>query len=177
MPTTPSTTAQAIAAAQGDELAALATPVTALQTAIASGNLAPAAMVDPLLSLGFQTENNLSGIGSNSYSNTPLVDIPGTSWTFTAPIAKKYTVHVDTLMFFTAGANPFGAIRLVVNGDAGPTVTIHTATLNLLLPIHTMHSALCAAGSNTIKLQWSCNSATYTIATNASTYCNYIVSG
>jgi len=127
--------------------------------------------------IGLQTENNITGFSPNSYSNTPLADVPGSSWTFTAPVAKKYIVHVDTLMFFTAGANPFGALRLVVNGDAGPTVTFHTVTLNLLLPIHTMHSALCVAGANTIKLQWSCNSATYTVNVNASTYANYIVSG
>jgi hypothetical protein len=47
---TPSTTAQSIATSQGNNLANLATPLTGLQSAIAGGNLGPAAMIDPILS-------------------------------------------------------------------------------------------------------------------------------
>lgn len=53
MPFTPSTTAQAIATTAGSNMASLTTPLTALQTSIAGGNLAPAAYIDAFSSYSY----------------------------------------------------------------------------------------------------------------------------
>lgn len=45
----PSATAQAVATGIGDDMANLATPITGMQTSIAAGNLAPATLVDGII--------------------------------------------------------------------------------------------------------------------------------
>lgn len=177
MPFTPSTAAQNTAALAGSNMATLATPLTGLQTSISGGNLAPAAYLDAILSsVGFQVENAITGLASNSTTSTSFVDMPGTSWTFTAPIGKKYVVHCDTAAYFSAGSIPFGNIRLVVNGDAGPSVILQNGTLVSYVPVHVMHAATLAAGSNTIKLQWAAGSGN-TMNVNSFAYANYVVTG
>jgi hypothetical protein len=170
---TPSTAAQNTAALAGSNQASLAAPLTALQTSISGGNLAPAALFDALLSsLGTQLESN-NALGNNTTTSNSFADVPGSSITFTAPIAKSYTVHCDFAFIFNSGSN--ANFRLVVNGSNGPTL-ITGAPSSGHTAIHLMHSATCVAGANTIKVQWAAN-AVASISTNSNDYANYIVSG
>lgn len=136
------------------------------------------AMADAILcAVGFQLESNNS-INGASATSTSYVDVAGSSITFTAPIARVYTVHCDTSIFFTAGTTPFANMRLVVNGNNGPDMNIQepgTAS-GTYRQLHLMHAAACAAGSNTIKLQWKVQSGV-TINGGTSSMANYIISG
>jgi len=136
------------------------------------------ALMDSILcASGVQVENNIT-LSANNTNAGSFVDMPGTSFTFTAPIAKTYTVHCDLAFFFSVGTSGtgYGAVRLVVNGSNGAEVVAGASSLNNLIPLHTMHSAACLVGANTIKLQWAVFGTT-TINTNTTAYANYIVSG
>lgn len=129
-----------------------------------------------LCSTGFQVESN-NPETAHSTSSSTFVDMPGASFTFTAPIAKTYVVHADTAVFFSV-AGGVGYLRLVVNGSNGPTLTFGgsgTAT-TVQWPVHLMHAAACVAGANTIKIQWGVFGTT-TINTDTNSYANFIVSG
>lgn len=175
---TPSTAAQNTAALAGNNQASLVSPISALKNSISSGNLAPAALFDAILSsVGVQLESN-NALSANSTSSASFVDVPGSSITFTAPIAKTYVVHCDFAFYITSGTS--GAqFRLVVNGDNGPTLTFGGTNqpLSTHTPLHLMHSAACVAGANTIKIQWLGISGTTTVNVNGGDYANYIVSG
>jgi hypothetical protein len=174
---TPSQAAQNTAALAGSNLASLASPLSALQTSITGGNLGPAAYIDAVLSsIGVQLESN-NALTVNSTTSATYTDVPGTSITFTAPIAKKYVAHCDFAFFFSAGTSPAANVRLVVNGSNGPDMIVGAAALNTHFPIHLMHSATCVVGSNTIKVQWQTQGGTPTLNINAFDYANYIVSG
>lgn len=173
MPFTPSTAAQNTATLAGSNEANLASPLPALQTSITGGNLGPAAYIDALLSaLGTQLESN-NPLGNNTATGS-FNDVPGSSITFTAPIAKSYTVHCDFSASFSVGG--YGFARLVVNGDDGPGIIIHQLTTSVHVAVHLMHSANCAAGANTIKVQWYAVAGTMN-TTSTIDYANYIVSG
>lgn len=135
------------------------------------------AIADVILSsTGFQVSASPT-LGANNTSSITYVDVPASSFTFTAPIAKTYTVHCDFGPFFSAGVSPNADIALVINGNVGPRVTINDVNLGIFNPVHVMHAAACAAGSNTIKLQWRVGVNTFTVNTSGASYANYIVTG
>lgn len=173
----PSAAAQAAATLAGSNQAALAAPLTALRDSIVAGNLAPAALIDAILSaIGFQIESN-NALAANSTGSTSFGDVPGSSITFTAPIAKTYMVHCDFSAYFTTGSPPaVGLARLVVNGSAGPSMVLH-APLNTHYARHLMHAGACVAGANIIKVQWAVFAAGITMNTDSNDAANYIVSG
>lgn len=91
---TPTTAAQNTAALAGTNQAGLAAPLTALQNSIAAGNLAPAALMDAILSsVGYQGRATVAAIAATTVAST-FTDY-GTAYTFVAPIAKTYLVHVQ----------------------------------------------------------------------------------
>lgn len=174
MPYTPSAAAQSTAALAGSNMASLTTPLTALQTSIAGGNLAPAAYLDAALSaVGFQLEQNIT-LGTASTASSTLASVPSASFTFTASIAKTYLVHCDFGCF--ASAVTGFQLAIVVNGSAGPTVSVCMPAAGTTAGFHLMHSAACIAGTNTITVQWAIASAA-TLSTNGLSYANYIVTG
>jgi hypothetical protein len=128
-----------------------------------------------LNAVGLQLESN-NALTANNTTSTSFVDIPGTSITFTAPIAKTYLVHCDFSMFQSANPAAVHQVRLVVNGNNGPAIWNAPVALNQQSPMHLMHAAACAAGSNTIKLQWAASSGC-TINVNTNSYANYMVGG
>lgn len=173
MPTTPSADAQAIATAQGAELAALATPVTALQTAIAGGNLAPAAMVDPLLTLGYLGSgfiNDAAGLGTASTTATNFGDVGNgsstgfSSWTTPAiTVAKTYLIWCRVSGYVSVGSGRV-FFQLLVDGSAPasqPTTAMTIATSSTagvhLSTTFAIPVALSAA-THTLKLQWKVDS-------------------
>lgn len=170
----PSAAAQATAALAGGNLASLALPMTSLQTSIASGNLAPSAYIDAVLSsVGFQAESNII-LGTASTSSATLANVPGASFSFTAALAKTYLVHCDFGCFASAaGGNSF---RLVVNGNSGPTLTMYIPASGQVCGFHLMHAAACIAGANTIAVQWAAGGVP-TVQTNGNCYANYVVTG
>lgn len=140
-----------------------------------------AAQADVILcSVGFQLESN-SFLSAHNTSSTTYADVPGTSITFSAPVAKTYVVHADFSWFFSAGTDPLAFARLVVNGSAGPELNLNAITANVTaatqFTTHLMHAAACAAGNNTIKLQWRVNNAAFTLNVTNASYSNYIISG
>ncbi len=134
------------------------------------------AVIDNMLcAVGLQIESN-NVLSSNTSTNTSFVDLPGSSITFTATIAKTYLVHCDCAIAQTVGVNTTNQLRLVVNGSNGPAIWANTSVLNAQFSFHLMHSAACVAGANTIKLQWAAASGA-TMAINSNSYANYMVSG
>lgn len=176
MPYTPSAAAQALAVQAAANQAALAAPLTAMQTSIAGGNLAPAAFMDAIVSgaSSFQGESN-NTLSANSTTSGVFADVPGSSITFTALVGKLYTVHCDFAFAQSAGTLVSNQVRLVVNGSNGPTIFALFGVVNSHGSIHLMHAAPCAVGANTIKVQWAAGSGA-TLATTTSSYANYIVS-
>jgi hypothetical protein len=123
----------------------------------------------------FQLESN-NALSANSTTNTSFVDMPGTAITFSAPVAKKYVVHADVSFFNNGGGLNGTLFRLVVNGSVGPTIWVNAPGGLVRVTTHLMHAADCAAGSNTIKIQWAVATG-QTINTDTNDFANYIVTG
>lgn len=165
----PSAAAQNTAALAGSNQASLASPLTALQTSIAGGNLAPAALIDAILSsVGFQTKIiDTSGPStSNTTSSTSFVNMPtGASGSFTAPIAKTYLFHVDLQGTFITVSSGDISYRFVVNGTPVTPTKAMTWTQNEVSSrknISFRQALAMNAGSNTIQLQWNVSAGTAT---------------
>lgn len=127
-----------------------------------------------LCAVGEQLESN-NTVTTNNAGVASYQDIAGSSITFTAPIAKTYTAHCDTAIeFSTLGSGGF--LRILVNGSAGPDIFVQDSATGIHRNVHLMHSAACAAGVNTIKLQWKTNINTGVLAMSGDV-CNYIISG
>lgn len=99
---TPSAAAQNTAALAASNMASLAAPLAAMQTAIAGGLLAPAAYIDAILSsCGLQLWSPNALGNNNNGGSASFADVPSTSIIFTAPLAKTYVVHCDFTFYFT----------------------------------------------------------------------------
>jgi hypothetical protein len=134
------------------------------------------AMADvALCSTGLQLYS-LSSLSTANTASGTFADVPGTTITFSAPFAKTYTVHCDFAFFASSVPTVSASLRLVVNGSNGPTMSVLPAVVNAVSSTHLMMVTSCAAGANTIKLQWAAG-ASQTINTSAACYANYIVSG
>jgi hypothetical protein len=165
MSVTPSADAQAIATAQGNELAALATPLTGLQAAIASGSLAPAASVDPLLTIGYQAMNDAVALGTASTSSPSFGDVGNglstgfSSWTTPAiTVAKTYVIWCRLSCYATTGGG-LVSFQLLVDGvaPAGQPTSAQRIFLNSTLQQFPMFFGVpvsLAATTHIIKLQW-----------------------
>jgi hypothetical protein len=161
---TPSAAAQAIAALAGNNLAALAAPLAALQASIGGGNLGPAAWVDALLSsLGYQAQSVAMSTAATTTSAS-FVDAAGWStFTFNAPIAKTYVVHVDLAVFLSAG-NGYAYFQLVnttTSTNYAPADAVvylpsglTVAATQLSVPKSFRIPVAMSAGNNVLKLQW-----------------------
>lgn len=134
------------------------------------------ALADVFLgAFGTQLEENVT-LGVAGATSPAFADVPGSSISFNAPMAKRYSVDCDFSFFQSGGTPNVHSVRLVVNGDAGPAIYCGFASTFVLASFHLMHSAICAAGNNTIKLQWEPVSGT-NINTNGSSYANFLVRG
>ncbi len=146
--------------------------------ALGKGTAYLQAIADAVLcATGFQGEFGTS-LGTNNTSSVTFADLPSSSITFSAPIAKTYIVHAHVTVFFTAGQ--VGFLRLVVNGNNGPTTIINdpVAASTTQYNVHLMASGACAAGNNTIKVQWAVgNAGSDTLNTNTNGATRYIISG
>lgn len=160
---TPSAAAQAAAVLAGNNQATLATPITVWKNAIAGGNLAPAALIDAILSaLGYQAQFDV-GSASTTTSSTSFVNLISCSWT--PPLTKNYLIHVDLSAYNnTVGGgidfqlivggvtlSPLGSMR-IVNNEANSHKRLSFRQL----------AAFAAGVATTIQLQWKVVSGTAT---------------
>lgn len=181
-PYVPSAVAQAAAVQAGLNEAALATPITSLRDSVAAGNLAPAAFIDAIIGLttnpfGFQAEQNII-LAPSSTSSTTFADVSGAEYTCNVTFPRTYTVHCDFSLFFSDGDDaPLSAlVRLVVNGSAGPSMLVQSASTNMHVSRHLMHAAPLVGGDNLIKVQWAVVG-TCTANVDGSDMANLIVTG
>jgi len=159
----PSTAAQNTATLAGSNQAALASPLTSLQTSITGGNLAPAALIDAILSsVGYQAQD-VSGPGAQTSTGSFANVFP--SYTFNAPIAKKYLVHIDVTVsatVLTAGRASM-SFQLLVNGAT--VVPLNTGVIDMISTVNYWSASWRApvtmnTGNNTLQLQWAANTGT-----------------
>jgi hypothetical protein len=160
----PSAAAQATAALAGSNQAALAAALVALQNSISGGNLAPAALIDAILSSVGYRDQSVAMSTSATTNSTSFVDATGwASYTFNAPIAKTYVVHVDLAVFLSAG-NGYAYFQLVnttTSTNYAPADAVvylpsglTVAATQLSVPKSFRIPVLMAAGNNVLKLQW-----------------------
>jgi hypothetical protein len=159
----PSTAAQAAAALAGSNQASLATPLTALQSSIAGGNLAPAALFDAIIALGAGQDTALiDTVGSGTTFTTTAVTLA--SATYTAPMTRTYEFSVDIAGMENSAANYSMLFTILVDGttvysvNAGKIVgndTVrHNASWRQRIPL--------TAGSHSIAIRASVNVGTGT---------------
>jgi hypothetical protein len=157
MPFTPSTAAQNAAALAGANQAALASPLIALRDSIVAGNLAPAALIDAILSaVGYQGRDVSFGAGTTTSAS--YVNAFG-SWTFSAPIAKVYLLHIDAVVSSSVlvGGRSQANFQVLVNGspvaiDGGQAIIDMISSTNYWSGSWRVPVTL-NAGNNTIQLQ------------------------
>jgi hypothetical protein len=139
-PFVPSATAQTAATLAGNNQANLAAPVTGLQASIAAGNLAPAAFVDAILATYTPLTPPLQDIhqpGTDSIVSTAYVNFFG-SWTFNAPVAKTYLLHIDVTCWASVlglGSRATATFQLIVDGVAVP-LNNGTACIDMISTIN-----------------------------------------
>jgi hypothetical protein len=102
-----------MASAAGSNMATLAAPLTALQSSISGGNLAPAAMMDAIIRSTYCAaiyntsagQSIPSGTGTVVNFDTQELDTDsavatGAGWTFTCPTGKGGLYHVSAVVGF-----------------------------------------------------------------------------
>lgn len=106
--------------------------------------------------VGYQGQSSVTGTGGST-SSTSLVDAAGwTDYTFTAPVAKTYLVHVDVSAFctVTAGVGSFGLHNVTTLTSYTPNAILHYSALNVIYPISYRVPVAMSAGSNTLRVTW-----------------------
>lgn len=123
------------------------------------------ALLDSMLcSVGYQAQNDAFALGSATTTSTSFVDVGNgsstgfSSWTFSAPVAKVYTIDVTCSAYKSASS--LGSqmwFQLLVDGVAQPNTSEMTTFFGMNLDpkkfIFSVPVAL-SAGSHTVKLQW-----------------------
>jgi hypothetical protein len=180
MPFTPSTAAQNTATLAGTNQANLTAALTALQSSISGGNLAPAAFIDAILSsVGYQAQHDVAG-NSGTTTSTSFVDAGYSSMSWTAPIAKTYLVHVDASVYASAGTADTIELRLVVDGspaaNTGP-VYLYLPGTNIIVGQSWRVPVSLTAASHTLKLQWRTFAGAVTLASNSNTRLQITITG
>lgn len=122
-----------------------------------------------LCAVGYQGQDYQAATASTS-SSLSFVDVGGfPSWSFTAPIAKTYLVHVDCTASLTGLTNGVLFWQVVNNGNAITPSQSFVFNSNLwALPMSFRVPVSMVAGTNVIKLQWKVNNAS-AVATTATT--------
>jgi hypothetical protein len=164
MPFVPSTTAQQIAALAGTNQAGLATPLTGLQASIAAGNLAPAALIDAIVScFGPQYHGRWASLGVATTTGGSMGPVGnGTSTGFpSAVFTPKVTRNYSMLITAMSKNNTVGGITWwdFQKDGAGLALTPpwmgHHALANGHVSIATQTKADLVAGiSYTFRLLW-----------------------
>lgn len=174
----PSAAAQATATLAGANQAGLASPLTALQTSIAGGNLAPAALLDAILSkVGYQAQDVQAASSTSTTSTSFTGNYVWPTWTTpTIAVAGTYLLTVDLTNFYISTAGGFNSIsfQVEVNGVAqtqsynslvvGMNINTRVATFTIRTPISLN------ASTNTLKLMWKVD--TNTITANVDGFCS-----
>lgn len=123
------------------------------------------ALLDGMLcSVGYQAQNDAFALGSATTTSTSFVDVGNgsstgfSSWTFTAPVAKTYTVDVNCSAYKSASSGGSQLwFQLLVDGVAqtntSEMTTFFAANLDQKHLVFSVPVAL-TAGSHTVKLQW-----------------------
>lgn len=183
---TPSAAAQATAALAGSNEASLAAPLTALQNAITGGLLAPAAFMDAILSsVGFQGQSDVASLGLTNTSSTSFVDVGNGSstgfstYSFSAAIAKAYTVHVDTALYLSVLGTGQIFLQLVntttSTNYSTPSMTVE-GTVDVLVRASFRVSVAMNVGANVLKLQWKVGTGG-TANTDANSFRTFTITG
>lgn len=126
---------------------------------------------------GYQGQDrNLFSAGTTSSST--YADMPGSSITFSASVAKTYVAHVD-FVWFRASGTGYGIFRVVANATTGSDTPIVPTTSSVNQgPFHLMLPFAASSGSNTIKLQWKNSDGSSVLQVDASlTFRHWVISG
>lgn len=166
----PSTAAQNTATLAGSNQASLASPLTALQDSITNGNLAPAALIDAILSsTGYQGQD--VSTSSATISSASFVNIWG-QWTFNAKVAKTYLLHLDVCLSAATlvGGRALAQLSLVVNGSTVPFLT-NSPVIDMISTVNYWNGSwrgpiALNAGNNTIQLQGAAVVGTFSLGGN-----------
>lgn len=125
--------------------------------------------------IGYQARD-FAAFSANNTSSTSYADVPGSSYTFSAPVAKTYSVDCDFRAFFSS-AGGFAQFRIVFAGTNGPDEIFGHIATNVTMPGHMMFAAACSAGSNTVKLQWKVDTGTTTVNIDGNGHRHWMVRG
>lgn len=123
------------------------------------------AMFDAILcSVGYQAQNDAFALGSATTISTSYVDVGNgsstgfSSWSFTPPVAKTYTIDVNCSAYKSASSGGSQLwFQLLVDGVAQSNTSEMTTFFGTNFdPKHLVFSVPVAlsAASHTIKLQW-----------------------
>lgn len=132
---------------------------------------ATVALQDSMLcAVGYQAQDVAT---TNISLTTTTYTAVWASYTFVAPIAKTYLVHVDVigwyLTAFGLGGNTYGSglWKLQNNGaDCQPTdlfTEYDSAASHLRSTLHFISPVVCIAGNNVLQLMWKAGEATTTL--------------
>lgn len=123
------------------------------------------ALLDTTLCIvGYQAQNDAFALGSATTTSTSYVDVGNgsstgfSSWTFSVPVAKTYTIDVNASAYKSASSGGSQLwFQFVVDGVAQPTTsemtTFFATNFDQKHLIFSVPVAL-TAGSHTVKLQW-----------------------
>ena len=140
------------------------------------------AMADCILStVGYQGQSDALASAWAGTNSATFVDATGFStWTFTAPVAKTYVLHIDLRAYFSVLTGNGQANFRVVVGSTNYDIAsafVHGGTTGIHLPCSWRIPVAFAAGSNVIKLQAKTDSAGNFIATNTNDARTFTVTG
>jgi hypothetical protein len=127
------------------------------------------ALCDAILcSTGYQAQNDAFALGSATTTSTSFTDVGNgsstgfSSWAFTAPVAKTYTIDVNCSAYKSASSGGSQLwFQLLVDGVAQPTTsemtTFFATNFDQKHFVFSVPVAL-STGSHTFKLQWKVSS-------------------
>lgn len=179
---TPTQAAQRIAALAGTNQATLANPLTAMQTSIAAGNLAPAALIDAIVATrGFLFQDSSAATSTTSQSSTVAANV-FSPCTFNSPITAQFFVTVDLDISCSAFTSATSVLFNLVNTTVNITFNnlnsriVFTAADRRIVSFR--FPVLMAAGNNNLQLTWQLETASMTALVTSGVNCRtFTVSG
>ncbi len=116
-----------------------------------------------MCAVGYQASDVALAIGTATRGANTFADVGNgtstgyTTWSFSAPIAKTYLVHVDLQCYMTVAADSatFQLVNTTTSinyGDASAQITM--TALNSRTACHFLLPVVMQSGANVLKLQW-----------------------
>lgn len=128
---------------------------------------------------GYQGQSDAAG-SADSTSSTSFVDVSGfSSYSFTAPLAKTYLVHVDMSCYVATAVNNV-SIRLMKDGASvfdSPAARLAFSTLLEHSRLSFRCPVAMTVGANVLKLQWKVSSGAGSVNVDTSDFRCFTVSG